>query len=82
MLTRIGLEFFVASRPKEYVAKACALAQNPEALLDIRYSMRRRMTSGTLCNAKFFAHSVEAAYRKMWYKWCRSRNSEIRTDEL
>jgi predicted O-linked N-acetylglucosamine transferase (SPINDLY family) len=77
MLTRIGLEFFVASRPKEYVAKACALAQNPEALLDIRYSMRRRMTSGTLCNAKVFAHSVEAAYRKMWYKWCQEQGVDI-----
>jgi len=70
ILTNIGFEFFVASSPEEYVAKATALAAKPEALAKIRGSMRQRMLASPLCDAKTFASSVEQAYRKMWHKWC------------
>jgi protein O-GlcNAc transferase len=72
ILSRVGLGFFAASTPKEYVAKATALAQNIEALSQIRSSMRARVATSGLCYAKGFAHSLEAAYRKMWHRWCRS----------
>jgi predicted O-linked N-acetylglucosamine transferase (SPINDLY family) len=82
MLARIGLEFFAASRPEEYVAKACALAQNLEALVDMRSSMRQRMAASTLCNAKTFAHSVETAYRKMWHRWCRTKGVDVPDEQF
>ncbi len=80
MLSRIDLEFFACPTPAEYIAKATALSQNPEALAKIRASMRVRMANSTLCDAKAYAASVEAAYRKMWHKWCRNRNNEIGND--
>jgi len=80
ILSRIGLEFFACPTPAEYIAKATAVSQNTRALAKIRASMRIRMANSMLCNAKAYAATVEAAYRKMWHKWCRNRNNEIRTD--
>ena len=60
----------------EFVKKATAFAQNLDALEKIRFSMRQRMTANTLCNPKAYAQSVEAAYRKMWHKWCSSKGVE------
>ena len=77
MLTRIGLESLVASTDEEYIAKASSLAQDLEALVEMRFSMRRRMSASTLCNARAFAQSVEGAFREMWRKWCRNRGVEI-----
>jgi len=82
ILTRLGLEFFVASTPKEYLAKATALAAKPDALAEIRASMRKRIADSTLCDAKTFTRSVEAAYRKMWHKWCKNRGVEIADNKL
>jgi predicted O-linked N-acetylglucosamine transferase (SPINDLY family) len=82
ILSRVGLEFFAASAPEEYVARAVALAAKPNALAEIRDSMRQRMLSGKLCDAKGFARSVEEAYRKMWHRWCRYRGVDVPTDEF
>ena len=82
MLSRIGLEFFAASTPAEYVAKATALSQNLEALAKIRASMRQRMANSTLCDAKAYVAGVEDAYRKMWHKLCRNQNAKIGTGAL
>lgn len=77
MLTRIGLESLVASTPEEYVAKASTLAQDLEALVEMRFSMRDRMAASTLCNARAFAQSVENAFRQMWRKWCKEQNATV-----
>jgi len=50
ILTRVGLEFFAASNPDEYVAKAAALAAKIDALATIRATMRQRMAASALCN--------------------------------
>ena len=70
ILNSVGLEFFAASTSEEYVARAVALAAKPNALVEIRDSMRRRMLAGKLCDAKGFTRSLEEAYRKMWRQWC------------
>jgi protein O-GlcNAc transferase len=77
ILTRVGLEFFAAATPQEYVAKATSLAANLPALGRIRTSMRARIAASGLCYAKGFAHGVEAAYREMWRRWCRSRSNRL-----
>ncbi len=82
ILSRVGLEFFAASSPDEYIAKATSLARKPEALAAIRASMRQRMAAGPLCNAKAFARDLETAYRKMWYKWCQSANADSASEKL
>lgn len=78
ILTRIGLELFAASTSKEYVAKATALANNRQALENLRASMRERMNSSILRDAKKFAGGVESAYRKMWQQWCQYQNEQFR----
>jgi len=82
ILTRVGLEFFAASTPTEFVARTTAFAQNPEALVDIRFSMRRRMEASALCNVNAFAQSVETAYRKMWRRWCRSQGVDVLNEDI
>lgn len=73
ILSRIGMEFFAASSPQEYVAKATALARNLPALAKIRATMRERMSSSPLLDTKLFARGLEDAYRKVWHRWCRSQ---------
>ena len=78
IMTRLGLDFFVASTPDEYVAKAVALAAKPDALAKIRSNMRMRMAASPLCNKVEFAENIENAYRQMWYRWCRPQgNSDL-----
>jgi len=76
ILTRIGMESFAASTPEGFVSKATSLAQNLPALAKIRASLRQRMLASTLCDARGYAGYIEAAYRKMWARWCRGRNMD------
>lgn len=76
ILRQLGLEFFGAASENEYVAKATALAANPDALMKIRATMRQRMGASTLCDAKSFTQNVETAYREMWTKWCKSQSEQ------
>ena len=73
LLSRLGLEFFAASTPDEYVSKAVALAAKPDALAKIRETMRDKMAASTLCNKSLFARNIEQAYRNMWKKWCNTK---------
>lgn len=75
LLKSVGLEFFATASEEEYVAKATALARNPDSLAKIRASMRDRIQSSDLYNSKRLAESVESAYRQMWSRWCASQGS-------
>jgi len=70
ILSRVGLRFLAALSPQEYVARAAALARQPQTLERLRASLRSCMMASPLCNAKAFARCVETAYRKMWHRWC------------
>ena len=48
ILSRVGLEFFAASTPKEFITKATALARNLDGLEEIHASMRQRMAASTI----------------------------------
>jgi len=69
----IGLEHFAATTVSDYVAKAVALAHDPEGLAEWRKAMRSRMAESPLCSSKRFAHELESVYREMWVRWCRSQ---------
>lgn len=81
ILSRLGLEFFAASNPQEYVAKATALAQNLDGLERIHNTLRQRMAASTLCDASRFARETEEAYRKMWRRWCQGKNVNAQSRE-
>ncbi len=77
ILSRLEFEIFAAAEPDEYVAKAIAFANEPENLEKIRFDLRRRMLASTLCSPGRFATDIEAAYRKMWHRWCRSQGVDV-----
>lgn len=77
LLSSLGLEFFAAETPEEYVAKATALAHNPQAIAKFRVSMRDRILSSGLYDSKQFASGMENAYRKMWRRWCKDHSVEM-----
>lgn len=73
VLSRVGLGIFAASTPQEYVAKAVAFAGQLENLAAIRASLRQRLLESDLCDPRRLAREIEAAFRKMWYRWCHSQ---------
>ena len=78
VLSRVGLEVFVASTPEEYVAKACAFAQQTDALDQIRRSLRDRLLASPLCDPGRLGREVTAAFRQMWRQWCDNQKSGVR----
>jgi len=69
MLTAVGLEEFIAISRQEYVAKAVALANDPQRRKQLRGSLREQMSASPLCDAHGLAQALESAYRHMWKKW-------------
>ncbi len=70
LLTRVGLDYFATETPEDYLAKACALASQPQALSQIRQTMRARMRASSLCQSLTFTRQVESAFRSVWKTWC------------
>jgi len=77
ILSRLDMQFFAAQSPDEYVKKAVALASKPEALAQIRATMRQRLAASSLCNYELITSDIENAYRRMWHDYCRSKGVEI-----
>ncbi len=73
ILSRLDLQFFAAQTDAEYVNKAIAIASKPDALADIRATMRQRLAASPLCNYRLITHDIEDAYRKMWRDYCESK---------
>jgi protein O-GlcNAc transferase len=70
ILTAIGLPELVAETPEQYVQIAVKLAGDLSRLVELRKTLRQRMQSSPLMDAKGFARNIEDAYRDMWRKWC------------
>ena len=76
ILNRGGLEIFASSNPDDYVAKAIAFAKELDNLQKIRASLRQIMLDSDLCEPKRLTDEIEAAYRKMWHRWCRKQTAK------
>ena len=70
ILHNCGLGSFVASGPAQFVSKAAALARHPDALAQIRMSLRTRMLQSPIGDARAYARDLEEAYLGMWQQWC------------
>jgi len=70
ILSQVGLEFFAATTPDEYWAKAIALAGKPNALASIRRSLRHRVMNSPLYDHRALAQQVENAFRQLWQRRC------------
>ena len=69
-MTAVGLAEFVAKTQEQYIDTAIEFASDRERLQFLRSTMRQRLSNSPLLNAFAFTKNLEAAYRKMWYKWC------------
>ncbi|HEY5312665.1 MAG TPA: hypothetical protein VIK18_09095, partial [Pirellulales bacterium] len=70
ILSNVGLADFVAHDCQEYVGIARQLAGDLPRLSLLRATLRDRMQSSPLMDARRFAHHVETAYRAMWQRRC------------
>lgn len=66
LLGCVGLDELVAADEDDYVARATALARDPDRLRRLRAGLRDRVASSPLCDAKSFAAAMEGAIRHMW----------------
>lgn len=71
LLDQIGMSDWVASSAEEYVRIAKDLAGNLDCLSELRRLLRPRMAVSPLCDSVTFVQRIEAAFRDMWYRWCR-----------
>jgi protein O-GlcNAc transferase len=78
VLAAAGLPELVADSPDRLVKIAVDLAKDKRRLLQLRTTLRERMTASPLMDAATFAAGVEKAYREMWTKWCTELEARFR----
>ena len=70
ILSASGLAEFICDGGEDYVRRAVALAGWPERIADLRRSLRSRLQASPVMDAAGFTRDLEAAYRRMWERWC------------
>lgn len=65
ILTHLGLDDFIAADLQEYIHKAVQAAQNREALIPLRRTLRSRLQQSPLMDKNLFARQMEAAFQDM-----------------
>lgn len=70
ILRRLGLDDYVLDDEQAYVAAAVALAGDASRRAALRGTLRETLAASPLCDAAGFARDVEAAYRRVWRRWC------------
>jgi predicted O-linked N-acetylglucosamine transferase (SPINDLY family) len=70
LLTRVGCTELIAADLRGYRRLAQVLAANSGRLTTYRNTLRSRLISSPLCNAREFTRALEASYRMMWRKYC------------
>ncbi|MBL0211105.1 MAG: tetratricopeptide repeat protein [Holophagaceae bacterium] len=69
ILTRVGLESFIAEDLDSYIQSAVAWTGRLGELAGIRAGLRERMAASDLCDARGFAAQVENAFEALWKQW-------------
>jgi protein O-GlcNAc transferase len=69
ILTTLGLTDWIAETEDAYVALAVSKAHDREALAVLRSTLRARVKSSVLGDAKAYVKSFEVAYRELWRTW-------------
>jgi predicted O-linked N-acetylglucosamine transferase (SPINDLY family) len=74
ILSNAGLPELAAHSEDAYVRIATELAHDQRRLADLRTTLRSRMETSVLMDARHFARQIEAAYRAIWREWCLKRS--------
>jgi predicted O-linked N-acetylglucosamine transferase (SPINDLY family) len=72
-LAPLGLTDFMADDPESYLELAIAKAADLESLSRLRASLRTRVATSEFGDGARYCRTVEAAYLKMWQRWCAER---------
>jgi predicted O-linked N-acetylglucosamine transferase (SPINDLY family) len=75
LLSRVGLEDWVARSVEEYVQIAASKANSLTGLAQLRSSLRARMRESSLCRPEIVVRELEQGYRWMWREWCLRKRS-------
>jgi protein O-GlcNAc transferase len=70
ILSGLGLNDWIASNEKDYVALAEHLAADLPRLSSLRGQMRAMMRASPVGNPDAYCRAVEAAYRAAWRSYC------------
>ncbi|MDR2690097.1 MAG: tetratricopeptide repeat protein [Azoarcus sp.] len=79
ILQNVGLHELIADSADAYVDIAVNLAHDRERLGALRAGLRERMLASPLLDAPRMAKGLEAAFRKMWQRWCHETNNTTKT---
>ncbi len=72
LLIHAGLSDLVAETRGRQVEAAVALARDSERLAELRRTLRDKIKTSPLGDGARLARELEAAYRRLWRRWCRS----------
>jgi predicted O-linked N-acetylglucosamine transferase (SPINDLY family) len=75
-LSNLGLTELAGDSPEQFVNIAAGLAKDLPRLRDLRSTLRRRVESSPLMDARRFTRGIESAYRQMWREYCRAQTSQ------
>jgi len=70
VLAAAGMTEWIARDEAEYVQIALEMADDTSHLARLRSELRQRALSSPICDTKQYVKNVEAAYRKMWRRYC------------
>jgi protein O-GlcNAc transferase len=65
-LVQVGLDHLIAPSEQTYVEIAVGLAESPDALAELRGSLRQRVRSSLLCDAPAYVQALEQALLGLW----------------
>jgi predicted O-linked N-acetylglucosamine transferase (SPINDLY family) len=70
ILIGAGLPGWVAHSEEEYLSIAVNAARDPKSLARLRKGLRARMAKSPLSDVRAYTRATEAAFRKVWRRWC------------
>ncbi len=70
ILSRLGLDAFVAHCEEDYVKAAVRCSSDFATLSDIRQGLRQRLRSAVFMNPRLVMDGVEREYRGIWHELC------------
>jgi predicted O-linked N-acetylglucosamine transferase (SPINDLY family) len=73
ILAAVGLTDWIAPGAAEYLQRVVEFTQRPQALAELRASLRQRTRASSLMDEQGFARSFERVYRDLWRRWCVER---------
>jgi predicted O-linked N-acetylglucosamine transferase (SPINDLY family) len=70
VLAALGRHDWIAATPEEYLRIALRLAADEALRAGLRTALRPQLLRSPLCDGRGFTRGLEAAYRRLWQRWC------------